>query len=71
MNKNSTNSFKIKLILVVIAWIIMSALFYTGVIEMNLVGHFEISAIVAFSVVLLVLHLFSIIKKEVKDTLHV
>ncbi|MCH7559958.1 MAG: hypothetical protein IIC67_01075 [Thaumarchaeota archaeon] len=67
MNKSNTDRVKkVKLILVVFAWIIISVLFYTGIVKMDLVGHIEISAVVSFSVILLGLHLFSIIKKEVR-----
>ena len=67
MNKSNTDRVKkVKLILVVFAWIIISVLFYTGIVKMDLVGHIEISAVVSCSVILLGLHLFSIIKKEVR-----
>ena len=67
---NSNYSTKITITLVVVAWMIMCGLLYTGTIEMNLVGHIEISAIVSFSVIFLILHLFKIIKNEARTSLH-
>ena len=52
-----------KIVPIVIIWITLSALFYTGILSVNLPGHIEMSIIVAFAVVLLGLELFSIIKK--------
>lgn len=61
---------KLKIVVVVSVWVLMSGLFFTGTLKMDLIGHIEISSVVAFSVVLLGLHLFTIIKKEANHTLH-
>jgi len=61
---------KFRLLFVVIVWFMVTGLLYTGILEMELIGHIEISAVVGFSIILLGLHLFTIIKKEVNHTLH-
>jgi len=53
----------LKSILIVIGWIILSALLFTGHLEITTEGNLEISIIMAFALLVLVLHLFSILKK--------
>ena len=52
----------LKLLFVVIGWIILSGLLFTGQLEIYTEGNIENSIIISFAIVVLVLHLFSILK---------
>jgi len=52
-----------KIVPIISIWIILAALFYTGILNVNLPGHVEMCLLMSFAVVLLGLELFSIIKK--------
>jgi len=53
--------------IIISAWIILCGLLFTGVITVNAVGQIEISAILAFAIVLLCVHLVKILFKKTKD----
>jgi len=56
-----------KVFLLVVIWGGLSYLLFTNKIEVVTSGHLDMSLVVAFALIMLIYHLFSIIKKTVVD----
>ncbi len=50
-----------------VLWGILTALFFTGIIELEPVGSIEISAIFALTVIIFILHLLSFLRRYVHE----